>query len=388
MDERSAWIALASVDGVGEHIFGLLMAEFGSASGAIAAANEARFERWLAKRRALDGRPALNGPALAALRAVAADPNAPLTEIAERGLWTLTPLDSDYPTRLRELDPPPATINGLGDPNALRASHAVAVVGTRTPTVAGRALTARVATRLAECGAVVVSGLAIGIDGAAHAAVLASDGITVGVIGGGHDWPGPRAHERLRREVVERRGAVISEYRPTARARKGTFPRRNRIIAGLSDATIVIEAPQHSGALITAVRALELSRTVLVAPGRIGDWSTAGSLALLREGPAQPLTGLDEMVEDLRLLARASNGEEASRTEVSVANIDVLVGMLGSTEQAVARRLIKGPAVLDAIVADTALPPAVVSSAVTLLLMRGWIQSVGPAYTTAGALAR
>ncbi len=179
-------------------------------------------------------------------------------------------------------------------------------------------------------------------------------------------------------------GAMISEYFPTASPRKGTFPRRNRIIAALGDATIVIEAPINSGARITATRALELDRTVLVAPGRIGDWAVAGSLALLRETPARPLVGLDEMIDDLELLsptADAAAGEPP-------ATVDALVATLGSTEQIVARRLLRGPAGLDAIVADTDLPPSVASSAVTLLLLRGWAHSVGPAYAVAGALAR
>jgi DNA processing protein len=384
MDERSAWIALASVEGVGEIIFGELLAEFGSASSALTAANDVRIDHWVKRRRSLDGRPPINGPTLAALRSVAANPSAPLDEMAERGLWTLTPLDADYPRRLRDLDPPPAMINGLGNPATLRLAHAVAVVGTRTPTVAGRTLAARIATRLAECGAVVVSGLAIGIDGAAHAAALAANGITVGVIGGGHNYPGPRAHERLREQVVARGGAIVSEYHPAVPARHGTFPRRNRIIAALGDATIVVEAPARSGALITAGRAAELGRPVLVAPGRIGDWAVAGSLRFLRDSPSQVLVGLDEMVEDLRLLEPVL----VSDVEDQPQPVDALVAMLGATEQVVAKRLLKGPAVLDVLVADTELPPAVVSSAVTILLMRGWVQSVGPAYTTAGALAR
>jgi DNA processing protein len=384
VDERSAWIALASVDGVGETIFGQLLAEFGSASSALAAANDVRIDNWVKRRRALDARPPINGPTLGALRSVAANPRAPLDDIAERGLWTLTPLDAHYPRRLRDLDPPPAVINGLGDATILDRAHAVAVVGTRTPTAAGRALASRVATRLAESGAVVVSGLAIGIDGAAHAAALAQGGATVGVIGGGHDHPGPRAHQRLRAEVVAKGGAVISEYHPAVPAKLGTFPRRNRIIAALGDATIVVEAPVRSGALITARQAAELGRPVLVAPGRIGDWAVAGSLTFLRESPAHVLVGLDEMVEDLGLLEPVP---EADPDEPKLP-IDALVAMLGATEQVVARRLLRGPAVLDVLVADTELPPAVVSSAVTILLMRGWAQSVGPAYTTAGALAR
>jgi DNA processing protein len=389
MDERSAWIALASVAGVGELTWARLFEEFGTASNALAAADDARLDAWMRARRAADGRVPLDAHALANLRAAAHDPHKLLDEIAARGLWTLTPLDADYPRRLRDLDPPPATIHGLGEPAALRMARAVAVVGTRAPTVAGRALASKVATRLAECGAVVVSGLAVGIDGAAHAATLTAGGTTIGVIGGGHDEPGPRAHARLRDAVVANGGAVISEYHPTAGPRKGTFPRRNRIIAALGDATIVIEAPIRSGARITAKRALELGRTVLVAPGRVGDWATAGSLAILRETPARPLVGLDEMVEDLELLEPVL--EEAPGdppTGGARPSIEALVAMLGTTEQIVARRLLEGPAALDAIVADTNLAPAVASGAVTLLVMRGWAQSVGPAYSVAGALAR
>ena len=389
MDERSAWIALASVEGVGEETWAKLFEEFGTAGNALAAAADARLDAWMKARRGADGRVPLDARALANLRAAAHDPDKLLDEIAARGLWTLTPLDADYPRRLRDLDPPPATIHGLGERAALRMARAVAVVGTRAPTVAGRALAAKVATRLVECGAVVVSGLAVGIDGAAHAATLLAGGTTIGVIGGGHDEPGPRAHARLRDQVVNNGGAVISEYHPTVGPRRGTFPRRNRIIAALGDATIVIEAPIRSGARITAKRALELGRTVLVAPGRVGDWATAGSLAILRETPARPLVGLDEMVEDLELLEpdleQALGMEPADGARPS---IEALVAMLGTTEQIVARRLLEGPAALDAIVADTKLAPAVASGAVTLLVIRGWAQSVGPAYAVAGALAR
>ena len=126
---------------------------------------------------------------------------------------------------------------------------------------------------------------------------------------------------------------------------------------------------------------------MFIAPGRIGDWATAGSLALLRETPARPLVGLDAMVEDLGYLDPPGNASDALG-EAATRSTDTLLHMLGPTEQAVARSLLEAPAGLDALVARTGLPPAVVSSAVTLLLMRGWAQSVGPAYMVAGALAR
>jgi DNA processing protein len=382
VEERTAWIALASVDGIGEEVLGKLLAVYGSAANSLTAANDGRLDAWIAKRRRIDGRPPINGPTLANLRAAAADPAAALGDYTERGLWVLTPLDADFPSRLRDLDPPPAMIVGRGDADALRAKRSVALVGTRRPTPAGRLLTSRIAARLVECGAVVVSGLAIGIDGAAHAAAIQSGGTTVAVIGAGHDLPGPRAHTKLRDDVIETGGALISEYHPKTPAKHGTFPRRNRIIAALGDATLVLEAPIHSGARITASRALEIGRPVFVAPGRIGDWATAGSLAVLRETLARPIVGLDELVEDLGYLEHAPGAESGQMT--AHAGLD----MLGATEQIVARRLIEGPASLDSLVESTGLAPAVVSSAVTFLLMRGWVEPVGPTYVVAGVLMR
>jgi DNA processing protein len=379
---RRAWIALASVDGVGEETLAQLLAEFGDARDVFRATRDGRLDEWLAERRAADGRPAINGPTLARLRSGAADPNERLAEIVRLGLWTFTPFDPDFPARLRDLSVPPAVIHGLGERLALSGRRADGVVGTRRPTPAGRALTSRICNALVDCGATVVSGLAVGIDGAAHAATLERGGVTVGVIGAGHSNPGPRAHAGLRDEVAARGGAVISEHHPTIKPTSGTYPRRNRIIAALSDALIVVEAPRKSGALITAKQALEIGRPVYVAPGRIGDWSTAGSLALLRETPARLLAGVDELIEDLGYF------ETAPGTEMPPVNArEPALAMLGPAERAVATRLCAGPAGLDLLVADTELPPSVVSGAVTLLLMRGWAQAHGPAYFAAGPLA-
>ncbi len=386
MDARDEWIALASVAGVGEETFGALLAAFGGAGAAFEAVRDGRFDAWRRERRELDGRPPMIAEAVESLRETAANPASKLLAIAQRGLWTYTVLDTDYPARLRDLVNPPAVIHGLGDQSALHSPRAVGVVGTRRPTPQGRALTARICARLVECGATVISGLAVGIDGAAHAATLERTGITVGVIGAGHRHPGPRAHQRLRDEVVANGGAVISEHHPDANATRGTYPRRNRIIAALSDALIVVEAPHKSGALSTARHALELGRPVLVAPGRIGDWSMAGALALLRDTPARPLVGLDEMVADLGYLAAAPNATTASN-QLAASSREAALAMLGAAEQAVARRLCEGPAGLDLLVAETRFGPAVVSSAVTFLLMRGWAHAVGPAYVAAGPLA-
>jgi DNA processing protein len=382
LSERDAWIALASVDRVGEETIGLLIAEFRSARRVLGAALGDSLHAWNLAQGEVRGRVPIAASTMAAIEATARDPRKDLDEITDLGLWTHTALDADYPDRLRDLDPPPAVIHGLGDRSILSRPRAVAVVGTRRPTPAGRVLSSRIAARLVECGAVVVSGLAVGIDGAAHAAAVERGAPTVGVIGAGHRHPGPRAHARLRDEILATGGALISEHHPTVSATKGTYPRRNRIIAALGDATIVVEAPRKSGALITAGHALELDRQLFVAPGRIGDWAMAGSLALLRETPARPIVGMDELIEDLGFLEPADD-HATPTTRARGPALD----MLGPTERAVARRLCAGPAGLDLLVAETGLPPGAISSAVTMLLIRGWAQSVGPAYIAAGPLA-
>ncbi|MGI8928032.1 MAG: DNA-processing protein DprA [Candidatus Limnocylindrales bacterium] len=381
--ERQAWICLASVDRVGEATLGLLIAKFRSAQQVLTAALDGTLSRWNLDRGMVLGRVPIPAPTMKGIESVARDPCSKLDAIAEVGLWTYTSLDANYPIRLRDLDPPPAVIHGLGDRTTLSRPRAVAVVGTRRPTPAGRVLATKICGRLVECGAVVVSGLAVGIDGAAHAAAVERDAPTVGVIGAGHNRPGLRAHARLRDEILSSGGALISEHHPGVGATKGTYPRRNRIIAALGDATIVIEAPRRSGALITANRALEMGRPVFAVPGRIGDWAVAGSLALLRETPAQLIVGLDELTEDLGFLAPAHD----AATPSSGGRVPAL-DMLGPTERAVAQRLCDGPAGLDLLVAETGLPPGAISSAVTMLLMRGWAHSVGPAYIAAGPLAR
>ena len=298
LTERECWIALAAVEGVGEERFGALLERFGTARDvlrAIRGLTPAALNREL--REAFGRRPP---EAVASALADDGGGSGPIHQrLSQLGIWTLTPLDDEYPEELHELEDKPAVLYGQGNRALLFEPRRVAVVGTRKPTLAGRAFAAAVARRLVECHAVVVSGLAMGIDGAAHAATVESGGRTLAVIGSGHAEPGPRIHARLAASILATGGAIISELAPDSRATPGTFPKRNRLISVLSQATIVIDAPTGSGALITARHALEQGRLVLVAPGRPNDPSVAGSLALLRETPARPLVGLDELVVDL-----------------------------------------------------------------------------------------
>jgi DNA processing protein len=384
--ERRAAIALASVEWIGPEIFWKMVGDLGGAAGVIARAGSGEVRRWAEAHRYANYLPLVRAQAVTEIEALAGTMDQRLREIDQAGLWTLTAYDADYPRRLHDLDPKPPVIHGLGDPSVLDAPRIAAVVGTRRPTAGGRLLAGQIAARLVEAKAVVVSGAAIGIDGAAHAATMAANGLTIGVIGGGHEHPGPRAHRELRRQIVDTGGALISEHHPSVTPTHGTYPRRNRVIAALGDGTVVVEAPKVSGALITAHIALELGRPVLAAPGRVGDWSTAGCLRLLRDTPARPLVGLDELIVDLGFDQEAVAGETDEGNKGSRLSSGAALAMLSAAELSVATRVRQAPAGLDALVDDTGLPPSVVSSAVTLLLLRGWIEAVGPAYLPAGPL--
>ncbi|MGJ4802710.1 DNA-processing protein DprA [Luteimonas sp. SDU82] len=190
--------------------------------------------------------------------------------------------DPDYPALLRRMASPPLALFVAGDAGLLW-HPAVAVVGTRAPTAAGRDQARDFTRAFAGAGLAVCSGLAAGIDTVAHQTALDADGITVAVLGSGIDVPYPRSNAGLHRAIVAR-GVVLSEHPPGTGARREHFPARNRIIAGLALGTLVVEAAQRSGALITARLAAEAGREVFALPGSIRNPMARGCHRLLREG--------------------------------------------------------------------------------------------------------
>ncbi|MEI7745483.1 MAG: DNA-processing protein DprA, partial [Chloroflexota bacterium] len=253
---------------------------------------------------------------------------------------------------------------------------------TRRPTGMGRALAGRIAEAVGTRGAVVVSGLAMGIDAAAHEAAVRAGFPTVAVIGGGHERLYPAAHRGLVRAIVRGGGAVVSEFSPETVPSRGTFPRRNRIISGLSDATIVVEAGARSGALTTAAWALEQGRSLYLVPGRPEDPSVAGSLAFLREaGPeARVVVGIPELLEDLGL-----DGDPALTSGEVVG--DRLPETLTAVESAVASVLARGATSLDELVLATGVAPAAVLGSLTRLEGFGLVVDVFGRFRASGALA-
>ncbi|MBK0026419.1 DNA-protecting protein DprA [Stenotrophomonas sp. S48] len=207
--------------------------------------------------------------------------------------------DPALPPLLQDLPNPPLALFVAGDPS-LAWRPSVAVVGSRSPTPGGRALAARFARCFAEAGLAVSSGLAAGIDAAAHTAALDAGGCTVAVIATGPDLAYPPGNARLQARIAAE-GVVLSEYPPGMPARPGQFPARNRLVAGLALATVVVEAAQRSGALITARLAAEAGREVCAVPGSVLNPRAAGCHRLIRDGAAL----VERPEEVLELLAPA-----------------------------------------------------------------------------------
>lgn len=220
-----------------------------------------------------------------------------MDKAAKSHVTLVTMLDPDYPPLLRTIASPPLVLYVAGDPAALR-RPSVALVGTRRATLYGRDVAERFAYGLAQAGWSVVSGLATGIDGCAHAGALAAKGSTVGVLGGALDEFFPPENRELGRRIVRSGGAVISEFPFGRKPDTATFPQRNRIVAGLVRGVVAVESPLKSGTLITTSLALEAGRAVMAVPGRIDSQASAGCFRLLRDG-ARMVTSVEDVLEEL-----------------------------------------------------------------------------------------
>jgi DNA processing protein len=249
----------------------------------------------------------------------------------------------ELPPLLRAIHDPPARLylRGAGDRDVL-SQIAVAIVGARACSPYGAQVARMIGRELAAAGLVVVSGLARGIDGEAHRGALEAGGTTVAVLGCGIDRDYPAAHTSLASEIAES-SLLVSEYEPGVEPAPWRFPARNRIVAGLCAATIVVEARERSGALITADFALEEGREVFAVPGEITSALSAGTNALLRLG-ATPLTSAADVLESLGLEAPSATARELGEVAASVlrllpATADELARATGLAAEAVAAAL-------------------------------------------------
>lgn len=207
---------------------------------------------------------------------------------------TISPKDNQFLQRSQHIAKPVKKLYFLGQiPD--KQHPTVAIVGSRKPTAYGREIAYTLAYELAQKGVIVVSGLALGVDSIAHRGALEAGGITLAVLANGLDYIYPRTHQGLAEQIVAQGGAIISEYEPHIEAYPSNFLERNRIVSGLSDAVIVVEAAARSGTLNTAAHALEQGRDIFAVPGNITSPLSAGCNALLKQG-AMPVTTSDDVL--------------------------------------------------------------------------------------------
>ena len=355
--EREHWIALSLVQGIGPAGFAQLLRRHGSAAAA-----------WAAGAAGLSGvarLPSGTGDAFDNLRRQ--DPRGlarRVIEATERaGGRVVTALDDEYPVALHTLDPRPPTLYVAGSPAAFR-QRAVAIVGTRRASGYGLVVADEIGTDLAAAGVVVVSGLALGIDGAAHRGAVAAGGCSIAVLPSPLDRIYPPRHRPLARDILRGGGALVTEVPIGAAVGRPDFARRNRVIAGLAEAVVVVEAPDQSGALLTAAAAIAIGRELYAIPGPIHAMASRGTNRLIADQQADIITSSAALLQLVGLRSGAKPPAVEALSEVEGQLLRHLLERSGSIEELMAR---------------TRHPAASVASALVLLEARGLVNPFGGA---------
>ncbi len=288
---------------------------------------------------------------------------------AKWGVTILTPADAGYPKRLLAAPQSPLALYVKGSVEAL-SKPSVALVGTRRATSHGTSLATALAHDLAAAGWSVLSGLALGIDAAAHRGALDAAGTTVGVIGSALDVFYPEENRALAREIVEKGGAVVSQFPFGRPADQTTFPIRNHVVAALATGVVAVECPLRSGTLITTGYAAELGRPVMAFPGRVSDRMSQGCLHLIREG-ATLVRGADDVLEVVSdFFGRKPGATKASATPASDPETPPY-----SVEEALVMTYVEREGVtIDELVRETKLPTARVNALVMELRLKGFVR--------------
>ena len=351
--ERKYWIAFARVSRVGRARVQQLEEHFGSLADA-----------W----RATPGELKAAGLDSGALNAIAAarekvDPDAEVELLGRHGVRALTWHDDEYPKRLREIFDRPPVLFVRGTITAAD-EWGVAVVGTRRVTVYGRQVAEEMARGLASNRVTVVSGLARGVDAVAHRAALEAGGRTIAVQACGLDLVYPPEHKRLAEQIAER-GAVVSDYPIGTQPRGEFFPRRNRILSGMSLGVLVVEGDVKSGALITARQALEQNREVFAVPGPIYSPNSRGTNKLIQDGEAKLTLDVQDVLAELNLSMAA---HQIEMTELIPAD---------ETESVLLKHLSAEPVHIDEVRRECGLPIGTVTGGLAMLELKGLVRQVG-----------
>lgn len=353
MDEdQKYWVALSTHQKIGARTFSKLFKHFKKMS-----------RVWEANRSDLAASGIDLGQTNAILEVVKKiDPDAEMEKLERYHVKVWTLLDNDYPKVLQEIYDPPGVLYYRGE-ILPQDEIALAVVGSRKYTNYGRQVTEDLVYRLAQHKLTIVSGLALGIDALAHLAALEAKGRTIAVLGCGLDQIYPVSNIRLADKILQHNGAIISEFPIGMPALRFNFPIRNRIIAGISLGTLVIEGAISSGSLITAKAAIEYNREVFAVPGSIYSETSEGPNQLIKMG-AKIVTSADDILEELNMPQKTK--------EKTAQNI-----IPDSKEEEVLLKLLCKSQTVDSLIQTSKMTPALVNSTLIMLEMKGMITNLG-----------
>lgn len=347
------WLALNQVEGIGPKTFVNLVKKFGSAENV-----------WQAKEESLIK--VADGKVVEGIREGRRkiDPEKLLAILEKKQIKVLTLLSQNYPKNLLKIYDPPPVIYYKGEILS-EDEKALAVVGSRRMTAYGREATERLVSQLVLANLTIVSGMARGIDGAAHQVALDMEGRTIAVLGCGVDVIYPFENRKLYEKIIEGAGAVISEFPPGTQPFPGYFPQRNRVIAGLSLGVLVIEAAERSGSLITANITADLGREVFAVPGPINYPTAQGTANLIKTG-AKLVTNVEDILEELHL-KREKEIERKREKEK----------MTGSVEEKIILKILDTePKHVDQIVRESKMPASKILATLSLMELSGLVKQL------------
>lgn len=293
----------------------------------------------------------------------------------QKGNKIITWQDATYPTLLREISTAPPVFYMQGD-SAILSTPQLAIVGSRNPSPLGNECAFEFAKTLAASGLTITSGLALGVDAASHRGALVAKGLTIGVTGTGLDRIYPARHNDLARQIIEQGGALISEFPPGTLPKAENFPRRNRLISGLSVGVLVVEAAMKSGSLITARYALEQGREVFAIPGSIHNPLARGCHHLLRQGAKLVETATDVLEELGSLLQALIPSTAPSQPKQKLLDLPILDGDYAKLMQYIGFEMTP----VDTLIERSGLAAETVSSLLLMLELQGYITAVSGGY--------
>lgn len=350
MNEDLYWLGFSVFPGIGPKKFAQLLSAFGTAKNA-----------WNAKEKEFEAvvKPAITKKFLAFKNEFFIESYQ--RELGKKEVWFVILTDNEYPKLLKEIENPPFVLYGKGDVSVLSLQKTIGIVGTRKITSYGRQVTEMITAEMVSAGYCIVSGLAMGVDAVAHKTAIENNGKTIAVLGCGVDCCNPRVNESLYRQIISSGSCVVSEFPLSQEPTVGSFPSRNRIIAGLSQAVIVTEGAVDSGALITASDALKNNRPVFAIPGPITSSLSKGPNSLIGKGAKLVTSGSDILDE---LGVKGAKGDKGDKGKITAETEE---------EQGVIDALESDELSFDELSARLSYPSARLNSLLSVMEMKGMI---------------